>query len=192
MQDYFGGKVASEITPDRVCCRVFLFSWGRELSLTKLYNSESEPRCSKEGFAETPATTYLTQWVMAGSSPRLVLYDCGSNTNMIQREVAENQELKILSGRAGRIKVAGREYVSTGFGSYKATLGPSRSGRFYNLKCQGIKEITGNLVEHPLKEINKELRDAEMIDVDTPSRSTLGESTWESSWDSRMSASTLC
>ena len=87
---------------------------------------------------------------------------------MIQGEIAENQELEILSGRAGQIKVAGGEYVSTGFGSYKATLGPSKYGKLYNLKGLRIKEITGNLAEHPLKEINKEVRVAKMIDVDTP------------------------
>ena len=87
---------------------------------------------------------------------------------MIRGEIAETQELQILSGRAGRIKVAGGEYISTGFRSYKARLGPSRSGKLYNLKCQGIKEITGHLMKHPLQEINKEFRDAELIGIDAP------------------------
>ena len=76
--------------------------------------------------------------------------------------------MEILSARTGKIKVAGGEFISTGFGSYKTTLGPSRTGNFYNLKCQGIKEITGELTKHPLQEINQELRNAEMMDVNAP------------------------
>ena len=102
---------------------------------------------------------------MVGSSPQLVIYEWGSNTNMIQGEIAETEGLEILSARAGRIKVAGGDFISTGFGSYKTALGPSRTGNFHNLKCQGIKEITGELMKHPLQEINQELWDTEMVDT---------------------------
>ena len=68
MQDYFGGKVAGKITPETVCYKVFLCSWKGELSPTR-YTGESEPSCSMMGFAESPATAYLTQWVMVESTP---------------------------------------------------------------------------------------------------------------------------
>ena len=105
---------------------------------------------------------------MVGSSPQLVIYDRGSNTNMIRGEIAETEGLDILSARAGRIKVAGGDFISTGFRSYKTTLGPSRTWNFHNLKCQGIKEITGELMKHPLQEINQELREMEMVDMNAP------------------------
>ena len=54
------------------------------------------------------------------------------------------------------------------------TQGPSRTGNFHNLKCQGIKEITGELMKHPLQEINQELRDMEMVDMNAPSQSSQG------------------
>ena len=53
----------------------------------------------RDGFSETPATAYLAQWIMVGSSPQLVMYDCRSNTIKLQ----------ILPGRAGWIKEAGSE-----------------------------------------------------------------------------------
>ena len=86
---------------------------------------------------------------------------------MIREEVAETEGLEILSAQAGRIKVARGDFVSTGFGSNKITLGPSRFGEFYDLKCQGIQEITESLAKHPLQEINQELRDTEMVGEDT-------------------------
>ena len=127
MQDFFGAKAAGKITPDTVCYRVFLCSWTGEPSPAS-YKGESEPRCSMTRFAETPATAYLTQWVMVGSTPHLVMYNQGYNTHMIQGEIAETQELQVLSGQTGQIKVAGGGYIPTNFGSYKARLGPSRSG----------------------------------------------------------------
>lgn len=99
---------------------------------------------------------------MIGSNPHLVMYDRGSNTHLIRGEVAETQELLVISGRAGRIKVAGGGYISTNYGSYRARLGHSRSGRKVELNCKGIQEITGHLKKHPLQEIHKELRDAEL------------------------------
>ena len=105
---------------------------------------------------------------MVGSSPQLVLYERGSNVNIITEEMVENKELEIVSARAGKIKVAGGDYVSTDFGTYKAVLGPSRSGEYYSLQCKGMKSIMGDLTEHPLEEINRELRDSELVDLDTP------------------------
>ena len=85
----------------------------------------------------------------------------------------------MISGRAGRIKVAEEGYISTNYnGSYRTQLGHSRSGRKVELRCQGIQEITGPLKKHLLQEIHKELRDAE-LGFDAPLRSTLGGGTGE-------------
>ena len=62
LPDYFGGKVISDISPDSVCYGVFLSCRGMP-----------EPSCSDDGFAETHATAHLTQWVMVGSEPQLVI-----------------------------------------------------------------------------------------------------------------------
>ena len=96
MQEYFGGKVTGDITPESICYGVFLSCKG-----------VSEPSCSEAGFAETPTTAHLTQWVMIGSEPHLVMYDQGSNFNLIRSTVAENQQLQRISTRAERIAVAG-------------------------------------------------------------------------------------
>ena len=167
-----------EITPETVCYRVFLCSWTGESSPAS-YKGKLEPRSSMTRFAETPATAYLTQWVMVGSTPHLVMYDGRSNTHMIRGEIAETQELQVLSGRAGRIYATGGGYMSTGFGSYKARLGPSRSGKQLELNCQGLQEITGPLVKHLLQEIHKELRDAGVIGFNAPLPEYTGEGTSE-------------
>ena len=89
--------MASEITPETVCYGVFLCLWDGESCPNQHSFGVSEPSCSEQRFAETPATTYLTQWIMVGSAPQLVLYDRRSNTNMVRGEVAETEGSEILS-----------------------------------------------------------------------------------------------
>ena len=42
-------------------------------------------------------TVYLTQWIHVGSKPQLVMYDRGSNTNLIASRIAEAGNMKIIS-----------------------------------------------------------------------------------------------
>ena len=63
--------------------------------------------------AGTLETVYLTQWIKVGSTPQLVLYDRGNNANTIAGEMASNKNLEILSARAGWVRVAGGQQVST-------------------------------------------------------------------------------
>ena len=122
-----GGKITGEITPETICYGVYVSSWaGERFSVS--CKGESEPRCSEAGFAATPATAYLTQWVMIGSTPHLVMYDHGSNINLIWGKVAETQEQQMISNQAGRITVAGGGHVSAHFGSYKTHRRLANSG----------------------------------------------------------------
>ena len=96
-----------------------------------------------------------------------MIYDRGSNINLIRGQVAETQELQMISNRAERITVAGGGQVSAQFGSYKTQLRLSNSGRKRELICQGIQEITGRVKKYPLQEVHQEFRDAE-LGLDTP------------------------
>ena len=75
MQEYFGGKVASEITLDTVCYGVFLCSWNEEVSLTRVYKGESEPRCSEieDGVCRNPGHRIPNSmghgWIIPSTGP---------------------------------------------------------------------------------------------------------------------------
>ena len=99
-----------------------------------------EPR-TKTTYSGVKETVYLSQWINIGSTPRLVMFDRGSSSNLIAGELAEEENLEILSARAGRIRVAGGQQVSTYYGLYKAVVGPSNSGEYFYLNCQGISTI---------------------------------------------------
>ena len=74
------------------------------------------------------------------------MFDRGSSSNLIAGELAEEENLEILSARAGRIRVAGGQQVSTYYGLYKAVVGPSNSGEYFYLNCQGISTIAGDIM----------------------------------------------
>ena len=47
-------------------------------------------------------------------------------------------------------------------------MGPSNNGEYFNLDCQGISTIAGDIAEQPLNEGNRELRESGLISPDTP------------------------
>ena len=93
------------------------------------------------------------------------MYDRGSSSNLIVGELAETENLKILSGC---IQVAGGQQIPSDMGLYRAILGPSVSGEYFNLNCQGITKIAGDIMEQSLTEVNTELRRSGLINPDTP------------------------
>ena len=66
------------------------------------------------------------------------MYDRGISSNLIVGEIAETENLKILSAQAGCIQVAGGHQVPTDYGLYRAVAGPSVSGGYFGLNCQRI------------------------------------------------------
>ena len=59
------------------------------------------PPTRTEGPVET---VYLTQWVYVGSKPQIIMYDRGSNTNLITGRIAEEENMKIISRRPGKVR----------------------------------------------------------------------------------------
>ena len=63
-------------------------------------------------------TVYLTQWIRVGSKPQLVMYDRGSNTNLIAGRLAQAGNMKIIFNKPRKMTVAGGQTLSTKYGLY--------------------------------------------------------------------------
>ena len=104
LQKYFGGRMGLEVMADWICYGSFVCSWDGELSLMEEGRRDEVSPCPGRAWnTRGPKAIYFNQWVQIGSTPQLVFYDRDSNTNIISGEMAENEELKILSARAGRV-----------------------------------------------------------------------------------------
>ena len=101
---------------------------------------------------------FLLQWITIGSAECLVLFDRGSNCNLIDGKLAEEQGLQLVSEAQVTIKVAGGEDIPTQHGTYRVTLGSKETGQYHTLECLGMNGITAAFSRHNLKDINDEAR----------------------------------
>ena len=117
---------------------------------------------------EPGETVYLTQWIRVGKKPQLVMYDRGSNTNLILGKVAQSGKMGIVSDRPRTMTVAGGQTLTTKYGEHRAEIGPSITGENRYLDCQGVNSIAGSLRKPSLKEVNRELRGTGFLYQSTP------------------------
>ena len=103
-----------------------------------------------------------------GQKPQLVMYDRGSNTNLILGKVAQSGKMGIISNRHTKMTVAGGHTLTTKYGVYRAEIGPSIIGENMYIDCQGVNAIAGSLRKQSLKEVNRELRGTGFLDQNTP------------------------
>ena len=101
---------------------------------------------------------FLMQWIKIGSSDCMVFFDRGSNVNLIDGQLAESEKLEVISQKSSTLKVVGGEDVSTEYGTYKLTLGSNKSGKYHEIVCHGMPQVTTSFNKYPLNEINQEVR----------------------------------
>lgn len=125
------------------------------------FDTHTGERASDEDITPRPEPQddafFLMQTITIGSSECLVLFDRGSNVNLIDGYLAEREGLQVLSERPSAIKVVGGEEVPTQFGTYKLVIGSKESGQFHTLVCHGMSQVTTNFSKYPLHEINHEV-----------------------------------
>ena len=120
---------------------------------------------------------FLMQWIKIGSSDCMVFFDRGSNVNLIDGRLAESEKLEVISQKPSTLKVVGGEDVSTEYGTYKLTLGSNKSGKYHEIICHGMPQVTTSFNKYPLNEINQEVRsNTSIIDECEPLPAAVGGS----------------
>ena len=107
---------------------------------------------------------FLMQWIRIGSSKCLVLFDRGSNVNLIDGDLAEREQLKVVSNQSSGVMGIGGAETGSQYGRYKVILGSAKTGTFHELECCGMDEVTGKFSTYPLSQINKQALDEEIVD----------------------------
>ena len=103
-------------------------------------------------------SSYLMQTLKIGQQDSLVFFDTGANTNLISGELAVNESLQLISSRPSSLTVVGGSSIKTEYGSYRLALGPDPSGEFFEIKCQGMNQVTTKFKRYDLSEIVSEFR----------------------------------
>ena len=104
----------------------------------------------------------------------LTLFDRGANQNLVKGRLAEELGFKSINQRVSAIGVVSGGQIWTDYGSYQTYLGPNPQGKYFELVCQGISEITSSFPKYDLSNINQETIDSGNLPIDTKFPSYVG------------------
>ena len=110
LEKYFGCPIIQNVNADQVRTGTFTSTQ------TKKKNSKRNTRSPRT--AGTGETIYLTQWIRVGDKPLLVMYDRGSNTNLILGKVAQKGKMQIISDKPRLMTVVGGQTLTTKYRLY--------------------------------------------------------------------------
>lgn len=101
---------------------------------------------------------YIMQVLDIRGEECLAFYDRGANEHLIDGELAEKANLKVLNPKNQAIGVVGGGRIWTNYGQYCVRLGPTPEGKFHEMNCQGISKITAEFPYYDLSRVNKEVK----------------------------------
>lgn len=104
---------------------------------------------------------YIMQTFDIRGQECLTFFDRGANQNLIDGDLAESANLKVLNPRSVPIGVVGGGRIWTEYGMYCLNIGPTPEGYYHEVKCQGIKKITERFPHYDLSDVNKLVRKSE-------------------------------
>ena len=99
---------------------------------------------------------YIMQQLCIAGESVLAFFDSGSNTHIIEGELAEKAGFTVLDDRCTRIGVVGGGDIWSEYGSYSCLLGPDVDSHYHEVECQGLARITSSFPEFDLMPIAKE------------------------------------
>lgn len=108
-------------------------------------------------------SVYIMQLLDMRGSECLTFYDRGANEHLIDGELAERVNLKVITSRNQSVGVMGGGTLWTEYGKYCVRLGPTIDGKFHEMKCQGIKRITTAFPLYDLTEVSTEVRKSKKL-----------------------------
>ena len=110
---------------------------------------------------------YLMQTFDIRGQECLTFFDRGANQNLIDGDLAESANLKVLNPRSVPIGVVGGGRIWTEYGMYSLNVGPTPEGYYHEVKCQGIKKITESFPHYDLAVVNKSVRKSGELSPET-------------------------
>jgi len=107
------------------------------------------------------SAVYTMQTVRIDDEEVTILFDSGSNTHLIEGELAKRLKLDVTTSSGTSIKALGGKASWSEYGEYSLTLGPDANGLCHQLKMRGVQSIASSFPEVNLMELWPEV-DAEL------------------------------
>jgi len=106
----------------------------------------------------------------------LTFFDTGANNNLIDGELAEEINLKVVDSTPSTLGIVGGGRLSTRYGSYKVHIGPTPEEKYQELLCQGIFQVTSTFNHYDLTNVNNEVRKSKQLPTKEPLPNYIGGS----------------
>ena len=110
----------------------------------------------------------VMQYLNIGGQSVLCLFDRGANQHLIEGKIAEQIGMKVVNREPSAIGVVSGGRIWTEYGSYQMLLGPTSSGKYFELVAQGITAVTGRFPKYDLTAVNDEARNTTDLHPGTP------------------------
>ena len=101
-EKYFGCPLGQNNSTDQVRSGTFTCTQTKKKKNTTPNQKTKKPRATGTG-----DPIYLTQWIRVGGKPTLVMYDRGSNTNLVLGKIAQEGKMETISSEPKIMTVAG-------------------------------------------------------------------------------------
>ena len=144
------------VSPDSIS-KTKLPSPSQKVPMLNTHSGQTKALEDPTVFPTRHDSCFLMQTLMIGSTECLVMFDPGSNVNLINGSLAEDENLFVLSRTPSSLKVAGGSQMSTEYGRYLLTLGSDDTG-WHRLTCHGIPQVTVSFPRYDLKEVIEEVK----------------------------------
>ena len=110
----------------------------------------------------------VMQYLNIGGRSVLCLFDRGANQHLIEGEIAEEIGMKVINREPSAIGVVSGSRIWTEYGSYQMLLGPTSSGKYFELVAQGITAVTERFPRYDLTAVNEEAQESTDLYPGTP------------------------
>ena len=106
---------------------------------------------------------YVMQILNVKGKDMLVFFDRGANINLVDGELANDLDLKVMSRKTATIGGIGGTNSISNYGTYGLSLGPDEDGLYHEITAQGFQNLTSEFPKYDLKSINKEVRENKLL-----------------------------
>ena len=101
---------------------------------------------------------YLMQTIKIGDSEALVFFDRGANIHIIDGSLAAEENLQQASSSQTSLTMVGGKKIKSQHGTYRFNLGPAEKGKFHEIVCVGMDDVTAGFGTYDLSEICEEFK----------------------------------
>ena len=104
------------------------------------------------------SSIYLMQNWRIGNSDCLTFFDSRANAHLIDGQLAEKENLQLMSSRSTALGMIGGRSIMTVYSNFRFNLGPGEDKSYHKITAFGMRNVTAGFGKYNLEEIGQKFR----------------------------------